>query len=108
MEIVISGVTPNQNAIESHNRDIKRVVDPNLYASTKVVMNLSLPRIVVHIRTARDRGVAQSVPKPITPYAEGPVPIECARKAHILTENGNFWPLINRQRSKVTAILFNI
>ncbi|KAG6954818.1 hypothetical protein JG688_00012170 [Phytophthora aleatoria] len=82
------GVTPNQNAIGSHNRDIKRVVDPNLYASTKVVMNL--------------------IPKPITPYAEGPVPIECARKAHILTENGNFWPLINRQRSKVTAILFNI
>ncbi|KAE9166690.1 hypothetical protein PF002_g31049 [Phytophthora fragariae] len=100
------GVTPNQNPIESHNRDIKRVVDTQLYASTKIVLNSSLPRIIAHFGTARDRNWNVRIPEPIRPYAEAPVPIECALKASILTRGGNFWKVKNG-RGKVTGILFN-
>jgi hypothetical protein len=100
------GGTPNQNPIESHNRDIKRVVYAQLYASTRVVLKSSLPRILAHFGTARDRNGNVRVPEPIRPYAEAPILIECALKASILTRVGNFW-MVKTRRGKVTGILFN-
>ncbi|OWZ22278.1 hypothetical protein PHMEG_0003030 [Phytophthora megakarya] len=74
------------NPIESHNRDIKRVVHIELYASIKVVMNISFPRIISHFGSTRDRDMHRHTPLPICPYAVGPIPIKCARKADILTK----------------------
>lgn len=73
-----------------------------------VVINVSFPPIVAHFGTARDRNLHRRISYPITPYAVGTIPIEYARKADILTQNGNFWKLENRSRTKVTGILFNV
>lgn len=44
----IPGLTPSQNALESHHKVIKETCIDSLRASSSVVLNDSLPRILKH------------------------------------------------------------
>ncbi|OWZ17044.1 hypothetical protein PHMEG_0009079 [Phytophthora megakarya] len=88
-------MTPNQNAIESHNRDIKRVVNSELYASMRVVMNSSLPRIIAHFGSTRDRKLHGRVPESIRLYGSAPISIECHLR------------YVDNRHGNVTDVLFN-
>ncbi|ETP24493.1 hypothetical protein F441_02512, partial [Phytophthora nicotianae CJ01A1] len=95
------GITPKQNPIEAHNRDIKRVVGPEINASTEVVLNSSLPRILSYFGSTRD---SKGVPI-IKPYSAGPVSIKAARTAMLLVGEGNYRKV--ERNSSVTGVLFN-
>jgi hypothetical protein len=101
------GVTPNQNPIEAHNRDIKRVVGPDVNAATEVVLHTTLPRLLIFFGSIRDSGAGGVSGAPIQPYCSGPISLECAQKAMILATVPNHRELKNVQRSRVLGILYN-
>ncbi|KAJ8531644.1 hypothetical protein ON010_g14317 [Phytophthora cinnamomi] len=99
------GVTLNQNPVEAHNRDNKRIVGPDKYAATEVVLRTTLPRLLAYFGSARDRKSIRIHGTPIKPYSTGPVFIECARKAMLLAKEGNRREL--EKNGTVVGLLFN-
>lgn len=74
----IAGVLPSQQSIESHHAAIKLIAAENLRAPTATVLNLVLPRLLVHDGYC----LADT---PIRHYCEGKSLISCTCKCHAQT-----------------------
>ena len=68
----IPGITPSQNALESHHRVIKQACVSSLRASTATVINESLLRILAHQTTAPTR-------LRLSHYCEGKIIYACSQ-----------------------------
>ncbi|OWZ01146.1 LOW QUALITY PROTEIN: hypothetical protein PHMEG_00027530 [Phytophthora megakarya] len=96
----ISGLTPSQNALESHHKVIKKTYMNSLRASTSVVLNDALPRILKHQEQ-------QSVMFQLLHYCESPLigtEVEHAQK--LLLNQKNYYSDKAPNAKVLTGILF--
>ncbi|KAG1689185.1 hypothetical protein DVH05_002748 [Phytophthora capsici] len=97
----IPGVTPTQNALESHHKVIKETCIDSLRASTAVVLNDALPRILKHQEE-------QPVKLQLLHFCEGPLigtEVELAQK--LLLKRSNHYSVKDPNTKVLTGILFN-
>jgi hypothetical protein len=90
------GVLPNQNPIESYHRSIKETSVPTLRAMTTVVLNNTLPMILVQLEPL---AVARH-------YCEGSIPSEMTLIAKDLKSRENH-RFVKGSTGEVTSILYN-
>ncbi|KAE9359906.1 hypothetical protein PR003_g510 [Phytophthora rubi] len=97
----IPGITPSQNALESHHRVIKKSCVAGLRGSTATVLNESLPSVLFHQST---------VPVRLTQahFCEGPLLSEIITKSKLLLGSSeNYYSLCITKRKVLKSILFN-
>ncbi|KAE8913184.1 hypothetical protein PF005_g23559 [Phytophthora fragariae] len=97
----IPGLTPSQNALESHHKVIKETCLDSLRASTSVVLNDSLPRILKHQE-------GQPVKLQLRHFCEGPlIGAEVEHAQLLLLNKKNFFSIKVPYTKVLTGILFN-
>ncbi|KAG1689838.1 hypothetical protein DVH05_001872 [Phytophthora capsici] len=95
------GITPSQNALESHHRVIKKSCVGALRASTATVLNESLPDVLLHQSIVATQ-LAQAH------FCEGPWLAEVITKAkRLLNSRENYYHLRVTRQKVLKAIIFN-
>ncbi|KAE8960103.1 hypothetical protein PR001_g30494 [Phytophthora rubi] len=100
-QAAIPGVTPSQNALESHHKVIKITCVASLRSSTAVVLNDGIPSILFH-------EASQPLRQDLFHFCEGPLCSEAVANAQRLLENKKNYYQLKARRSRVLfGVLFN-